>query len=223
MAHHRPPASVVPDYCTPPAQHERGVQRWRATRAVLSHVPSGLLTPDGLHGIRAHDRLAGKGLPGEHRLGIPTRNARVLGAEVQQQVRFAIPVDVLYMPLAVRFGAPCGPNSTERGSTVVALKSGVVKMATGITPLLLGLIVFGDSPGLISRVTSRAAGMALNSKAPMSQSAPGVLSPSAGRRKPRWSVAGADSRSRRHRERGCRRPGHGSESARRCRPGWGPG
>src|SRR4029453_17580027 len=76
------------------------------------------------------------------------------------------------------------------GSTVVASKLGVLKRATAITPLLLGLIVLGDSPGLISRVTSRAAGVALNSKEPMSQSAPGMLSPSAGRRKPRWSVEG---------------------------------
>jgi hypothetical protein len=45
---------------------------------------------------------------------------------------------------------PVGPNSTEVGSAVVASKVSVVRIATGTFPLLLGLMLFGKLPGLMS-------------------------------------------------------------------------
>ena len=48
---------------------------------------------------------------------------------------------------------PSGPNPTLIGSTVVASKDWVVRMATGISPLLFGLMLFGKATGLISMTT----------------------------------------------------------------------
>jgi hypothetical protein len=77
-------------------------------------VPSGLLTSYRLDAIRAHERLAGKSLPAEHSLGSPTRYARVRGTEVQQQVRFAILVDILNVPLAVCVVSPSAGRRKPR-------------------------------------------------------------------------------------------------------------
>src|SRR6266545_4107632 len=47
-------------------------------------------------------------------------------------------------------GASASPKQTVAGSTVVASNSGVVRMATGMTPLLRTLTGFGTPSGLIS-------------------------------------------------------------------------
>src|SRR6266576_181446 len=56
-------------------------------------------------------------------------------------------------PLLCASVAPFGPNSTLRGSTVVASNVSVARMTTGMTPLLLGLMLFEDSLGLMSSRT----------------------------------------------------------------------
>ena len=53
---------------------------------------------------------------------------------------------------------PVAPKSTVVGSTVVASKESVVRMATGIFPLLLGLMLFGKLPGLMSIATESVSG-----------------------------------------------------------------
>src|SRR5207248_2333893 len=46
--------------------------------------------------------------------------------------------------------ALAGPNRTDDRLTFLASKVGVERIATGITPVLVGLIAGGSSPGLIS-------------------------------------------------------------------------
>ena len=77
---------------------------------------------------------------------------------------------------------PVRPNLRDAVSNwVPALKLGVERMATGVRPLLPGLMAFGNPPGLMSIATAKV--VTTNSKAPISQ--PELC----GRVTPRWSLA----------------------------------
>ena len=56
-------------------------------------------------------------------------------------------------------GASASPKQTVAGSTVVASKEAVVRMATGMTPPLDSLIGLVSVPGLTSMVTRAGAGV----------------------------------------------------------------
>ena len=55
------------------------------------------LTPHRSDGVRPLDCLPTKGFSRKRDGSVPTRNARVLGAEVQHQVLLAISIDILFM------------------------------------------------------------------------------------------------------------------------------
>jgi len=74
---------------------------------------------------------------------------------MQYEIRNRVAVDVLNVAPSVRFCRSTRAKGHRRaGSTVVASKVAVDKIATGITPLFLVLIEFGSLPGLISRATT---------------------------------------------------------------------
>ncbi len=112
-----------------------------------------LLTPHHLDGIGPRDRLPANSLPCERSLGITTLDTRVLSVEVKDHIGVPISIHILQGRMHRSSFSPRCTKKNRCRSHGGAIKSSVVKMATGITPLLLGLILLGKLPGLMSMAT----------------------------------------------------------------------
>ena len=102
-----------------------------------------------LNGIKPLNWGASKRLAGEGSGGVSTLNARGPGSEVHYEGRLSIVVHIPNVPFVVRLQGSFRAKRTLCGSTVVASKVSVLRIATRISPLRLGLIRLGRLPGLI--------------------------------------------------------------------------
>jgi hypothetical protein len=72
-----------------------------------------------------------------------------VGVEAENHIGIPVSVDVLQGGVTGPVSVPVWPKRIVVGSTVVASKASVVRMATRSFPLLWGLILFRKLPGLI--------------------------------------------------------------------------
>ena len=109
--------------------------------------------------VCAFNRLSTDGLALQGRRGVTASESRLLGSKVENDVRIAIVVDVLQGETSRRSLRSGLPKRTVPVLTLVALKTDVARMATGITPLLRRLTLFGSLPGLMSMSTGNTVGV----------------------------------------------------------------
>ena len=111
---------------------------------------------------------AGEGLAGQTGLRVARGDPGLLRRELEQQVSRPSPFtsSTRALPLQSRWsGWSSSPKQTLAGSTVVAPKLAVERIATGITPFAARLIGFVSLPGLMSTSTVTAPGEDANSQA----------------------------------------------------------
>ena len=122
---------------------------WRCAYGELSLAP---YRPDDICPL---DEIAVERRSRQRCRGIATFDTGGPSLEVENEIGIPIVIDVLDVPCVVSLLRPLGPKRTVKGSMVVVLKDCfVVRMATGITPLLLGLMELTELPGLTSILTS---------------------------------------------------------------------
>ena len=81
---------------------------------------------------------------------MPPCDARVLGNKVEDHIHIPVSIYIFHGRVHGRDFTASRAKRTVVGSTEVASKEGVVRIATGIFPLLFSLMIFGNVAGLIS-------------------------------------------------------------------------